>query len=204
MKVSLDLHDWSVVNNRMDLLLKLKERFSGFKVSLFTVPVDTKQDWGPYLIREETLKKVIWPNLDWIQIIPHGYRHNGAELRRSDYGEFKRLLPDIQAAFDNDRLPYVKGFCAPHWAWSPGVVKVLDEEGWWGAIDPRHSNALAPRKIYRYSHALDTLFSGDIEILKLHGHVYGTRNDLGRCFWNILNVPLAAEWHFVTDFLEDR
>lgn len=201
MKVCLGLHDFSVVNNRLDLLLKLKDRFPGFKVSLFTVPVDEKRDWGPWLIRDDFLKQIKY-HLDWMQIIPHGFRHAGSEIRNCDYGEFKRLMTAIGEAFDLDGLPYEKGFCAPHWQWSDGAVKALDEAGWWGAVDPRQP-MLFTKRFFRHSHSLDTLFSGDIEVLKLYGHIYGTRNDLGRCMWNLFNVPASAEWCFVTDFLEE-
>jgi MoxR-like ATPase len=53
MKVCLTLDDFSIVNNRLDVLLKLKKHFPDFKVSLFTVPKDEKQDWGAYQIRRE-------------------------------------------------------------------------------------------------------------------------------------------------------
>src|SRR5512135_2846912 len=114
MKVSLDLHDFSVVNNRMDLLFRLKERYPNFKVSLFTIPVDDRRDWGPYLLRPDYLR-LVKENLGWMQLIPHGYAHNGWEMRNCDYREFLRFLPEIEKAFKGDGLPYEKGFCAPHW-----------------------------------------------------------------------------------------
>lgn len=203
MKICLDLHDFSVLNNRLDLLLKLKERFPNFKVSLFTVPVDAKSDFGQFLIRDEILKEVK-QNLDWIQIIPHGLTHNSQEMRNCDYKTFKNeIMPAIKKSFERDGLPFVNGFCAPHWKWSADVVKVLDEEGWWGAIDKNQPNMLSPKKFYRYSHNIDEEFP-EAEVLKLHGHLYGTRNDLGKCFNNLLKLPRSAEWHFVTDFLESH
>ena len=198
MKICLDLHDWSVVNNRFDLLFKLKKYFPDLKVSLFTVPIDTRTDWGAYQNRGEFLK-TLKENLDWIQLIPHGLTHNGSEMRDCDYKTFKTIMVTIKDAFDRDGLPFEKGFCAPHWRWSEGVVKALDEEGWWGSIDPRQ-NMLSPKKFYRYSQAIDKpIVDAD---LKLHGHIYGTANDLGLCFDNLLNIPPSAEWHFITDFLE--
>jgi hypothetical protein len=202
MKVVLGLDDFSPVNSRLDLLFKLKDRFPGFKVSMFTVPVDIKTDWGISLIRGELLEK-IKENLNWIQIIPHGLTHEGSEMKRCDYRTFKyEIMPRIKQAFDKDKLPFVKGFKAPHWRWTEGVVKALDEEGWFGAIDRRQQEMLSPKKFYKYSHCLDELFSGDI--LKLHGHIYGTSNDLGKCFNSLISLPLDTEWNFVTDFLEDK
>jgi hypothetical protein len=187
----------------MDLLLKLKEHFPSFKVSLFTVPIDEKKDWGPYTLREDYLK-LIKENLDWMQIIPHGYIHNGSEMKRMEYGEFKHIvLPAIMDAFKKDGLPYEHGFKPPHWRWNEGVVRALDEIGWWGAVDPRQPRMECPKKFYKHNCSIDDI-DYSLDILKLHGHVYGTRNDLGKCFDNLLKIPKSATWHFVTEFLEDK
>ena len=201
MKACLDLHDFSVVNNRLLWLLTLKKQFPNFKVSLFTVPVDSPADWGPYTIRQtflEELKK----NLDWIQIIPHGLTHDKSECKSKSVPAFKKMLEDIDKEFKKDGLPYEKGFCAPHWRWSKGVVEVLDELGWWGAVDRRQPEMLCPKKFYQYSYCLDEELPFD-EDLKLHGHIFGTPNDLGKNFDKIMGLPSDTEWHFVTDFLEE-
>ncbi len=203
MKICLDLHDWSLSHNRLDLIFELKRRFPNFKVSLFTIPNDIKSDYGSYLIKEEIVNRVR-ENLDWIQLIPHGLNHNGREMARCDYPTFKdQIIPAIEEAFGKNKLRFEKGFCAPHWKWSEGVVQALDWLGWWGAIDKRQPNMLSTKRFYRYSHCIDEEFPLDTETLKLHGHVYGTRNDLGRCMKNLLKLPISAKWHFVTDFLED-
>ena len=58
-KVSLDLHDFSILNNRMDLLFQLKEFFPNFKVSMFTIPWDYRQEKNSSqrVYRDEALKK---------------------------------------------------------------------------------------------------------------------------------------------------
>ena len=113
-RVCLDLHDWSLTHNRLDLLFRLRESFPTFKVSLFTVPVDKVEDWGSFLIRKDTLEIV--KGLDWVQLIPHGLYHTGSEMRKCSYETFKNtILPSIEGAFDSTGLPYEKGFCAPHW-----------------------------------------------------------------------------------------
>lgn len=201
MRACLDLHDWSVVNNRLYLLYKLRDYFPSFKISLFTVPVDKKEDWGAYLARKDYLAE-IKENLDWIQIIPHGWKHDGSEIKNCNYESFYSMLLDIKDVFDREGLPFVKGFCAPHWRWNSHVTRVLDDEGWWGSVDPRQPNMPCPKKFYRYSHPIDMPLHGDV--LKLHGHVYGTSNDLGRCMDNLLTLPKDTEWRFVTDFIEEK
>lgn len=200
MKVVLDLHDFSVANNRLDLLLKLKEHFPNFKVSMFTVPYEKKEDWGPTLIHDENLKE-IKKHLGWIQIIPHGLHHDGREARNWDYEIFKhKIFPEIIAGLS--ALPFEKGFCAPHWDWNSGVVKYLDEIGWWGAV-LREDKMLKTKRFYRYTHLLNEPFwESDLPVLKLHGHVYGTKNDIGLCFNNLLKLPKDTTFEYVTNHIE--
>jgi len=204
MKICLDLHDFSIVNNRLDFLLKLKEQFPKFKVSLFTVPIDRKDCWGLYTIRHKLLKEVK-KHLDWIQIIPHGVHHTYNEMKYIDYKTFKyETLLKIEEAFVEDGLPYERGFCAPYWRWNEDIVKVLNDEGWWGAVDPRQPNMPTPKKFYRYSYCIDEVFP-IYNGMKLHGHIYGTKNDLGRCIDNLFGlITHDIEWGFVTDFIEEK
>lgn len=204
MKVVLGLDDFSPVNSRLDLLLKLKDRFPGFKVSMFTVPIDVKTDWGIYLIRNELIQK-IKQNLDWIQIIPHGLTHDGSEMKRMDCETFKReIMPRIKQNFDKDGLPFVYGFKAPHWRWTEGVVKALDDLGWWGAVDRRQPEMITPKRFYRYNTLLNEEYDLSLPVLKLHGHIYGTPNDIGKCFDKLYNLPKETEWDFVTNYIEEQ
>lgn len=204
MKVALNLDDFSVVNNRLDLLLKLKEHFPNFKVSMFTIPFDEPKDFGPYRNRKRYLKE-IKKHLDWIQIIPHGFLHDSSrEMKDMSYDVFLDVLINIKAVFDYDGLPFVKGFKAPHWNWSEGVIKALDDVGWWGAV-LRDKPTPSTKRFYKYTHTIDEFFwESDLEVLKLHGHIYGTKNDFEANFSNLLKLPLSTQWHFVTDYLEEK
>lgn len=204
MKVVLNLDDFTPVQNRFDLLYRLKDYFPDFKVSMFTIPIDKKMDYGPYCIRPQLLEEVK-RNLDWLQIIPHGLTHSSSwELREMSYEDFKfKTLPSVIRSFELDGLPFVKGFKAPHWKWSEGVVKVLDEEGWWGAV-LREGGMPTPKRSYVYTHLLNEPFwESDVEVLKLHGHMYGTKNDLGLCFDNLLKLPRETQFSYVTDFIDE-
>jgi len=201
MKACLDLHDFSVVNNRLLWLLSLKSYFINFKVSLFTVPLDEEKDWGPFLLKDDFLTE-IKKNLDWIQLIPHGLYHTGSEMNNCNYHTFKdKIIPEIKDVFENKGLPYEKGFCAPHWRWTDGVVKVLDESGWWGAVD-RDKKMSYTKRFYKYNFLLNEPFWESKGDLKLHGHIYGTKNDVGKCFDNLLKLPKDTEWVFASDCLE--
>lgn len=204
MKLSLDLHDFSVLNNRLDLLLELKEHIPELKVSMFTIPLHVAKEMTTEgrLLRESELKKVK-DNLDWIQIIPHGLTHMPYEFMKADRWTMKMTLEAIDEAFKKDGLPYEKGFCAPYWLWNQDVVDVLDENGWWGAIDRNQPEMLKTKKYYVYSHSIDEPFwTLGSDTLNLHGHIDLTSpNDIEACLLNLMKVP-KGEWHFVTDFLK--
>lgn len=208
MRISLDLHDFSVLNNRLDLLLKIKEHYPNFKVSMFTIPYDyvSESSVEGRTMREKTLK-AIKDNLDWIQIIPHGLTHMPREFENCDKETFRLALASIDEAFKKDDLPYEKGFCAPYWLWNQDVVDVLDERGWWGAIDRNQPTMLRTKKTYTYSHSIDQPFWGanNIDVMKLHGHIDGqSKNDLENNFIKLFRLPSNVEWHFVTDFLTEN
>lgn len=207
MKISCEFHDWSVLNNRLDLLYKIKEHYPNFKVSMFTIPFDSRFELDTQKIYRKQALKEIKKNLDWIQIIPHGLTHIDREMENCDYELFKKsVMPSIKEVFDRDELPFEKGFCAPYWLWNEDVVRALDEEGWWGAIDRNQPDMLSTKKFYKYSHSLEEPFwLSTNEIVKLHGHIDGTSaNDIERCITNMMKIPVDAEWHFITDFLEER
>lgn len=202
MNVCLALHDFSVVNNRFDLLLNLKNHFDDFRISLFTVASDTEQDWGASLERKDFLQ-VLHRNLDWIQIIPHALSHNGSETHQITEKAFEFYLDSIEKHFERDRIPYEKGFVPPHWRWNENVVNVLNKRGWWGAVD-RDKDMPYTNKYYRYNFLLNEDFLLEkIDDLKLHGHVYGTKNSIGRCINNVLSLPKDTKFKFVTDYLEE-
>lgn len=205
MKVALDLHDFNIVTPRLEPLLKLKEYFPKFKVSLFTIPSPRRCDYGPFLVREETCEE-IKNHLDWMQIIPHGLTHESShEMEHYDYKSFmQEVVPKIMDEFRANDLPFVRGFCAPHWRWSEGVVKALDEMGWWGAV-LREDKMLVTKRFYRYNFLLNEPFwESKEEVLKLHGHTYGTKNDVVRCMNNLLKLPKDTEFVYITDFIETK
>lgn len=208
MKVSLDLHDFSVLNNHIDTLLKVKEHYPNFKVSMFTIPFDAVREISTQgrLVREKQLS-LVKENLDWIQIIPHGLAHIPKEFEKCDRWTTKMTLQAIDEAFSKDGLPYERGFCAPYWLWNQEVVDVLNEEGWWGAVDRNQPSMNCTNSFYKYSHSLEEPFwlARDVNVMKLHGHMdRPSLNALEDCVLNLLKLPQDAEWHFVTDFLEKK
>jgi len=208
MIVTLSLDDFSPINSRMDLLYKLKEHFdSNFKVSLFTVPIEIgvdTDDWGfPLAVQE--LQREVRSNLDWMQIIPHGLYHRGREMKNYTYGDTVEYMKKVEDIFNGLRFRFERGLKSPHWSWNKEVVRALNDNGWWGAIDPRQPNMPCPKKFYKYNYSIDQPFwESKEEVLKLHGHIFGTRNDLGKCFNNLLKLPKDTIFKYVTDFISEK
>lgn len=208
MKYVLDFDDWSILHNRLDLLLKLRESYPKLKVSLFTIPYDAvyENDVSAKLLRKDTLKQVK-ANLDWMELIPHGLVHFPREFENCTYDTMKNhVIPAIDEAFSRDKLPYVKGFKAPYWLWNEEVVKALDDAGWWGAIDKKQ-DMIKTKRFYTYSHRIDEPYykAIGVDIIKLHGHITNdSKNSIERCFFNLFKMDPKAEFKFASEMLEEK
>jgi hypothetical protein len=202
--IVLDFDDFSVANPKMAHLLTLKQFYPNLKVSLFTIPYDIEYESQiNYRRREFNLKK-IRQNLDWIEIIPHGLVHTHREMEYTGYGSMKKfIMPQIDRCFKRDGLPYVKGFKAPQWKWSPSVVKALDDGGWFGASNKNEPDMLQTKKCYVYTHNLDQLWwESESDFLGLHGHITNEMQDsLERCYNNLLKIPKDAKFKFISEVI---
>lgn len=203
--ISLDLHDFSVIRSRMDLLLELKEHYPKLKVSMFTIPYDYEMEMSQLNLNRHRMLKTIHENLDWIQIIPHGLMHIPREFENCDRHTMKLAMKGIKEAFDKDGLHYINGFCAPQWLWNEQIIKVLDDAGWWGAVDKNQPDMLKTKRYYQYTHSIDEPFwEAKEDILNLHGHMtLPSQNNLEDCFLNLMKMPRDVEFKYVTEFIQE-
>lgn len=203
MKISLDIDDPSLLNFGWDWWLRLREHYPELKLSVFYIPFDPHAETSQLRLERDSAVKKLKENLDWIRLYPHGLTHMPRELANCDYYTMRDLvLPAIDEAFKKDDLPYVKGFKAPYWLWSNGVIRALNEAGWWGAIDRNQPEMLTTAKFYSYSHSIDEPFWEAEGDLKLHGHLDGqSSNDIEKCFINLLKMPQDAEFVFIDEFV---
>lgn len=205
-KVILDLDDFSVLRNRMDLLTTLKDHYPNFKVSMFTIPFDAEYETS--MLRIERDKALTWihNNLDWIEIIPHGLTHIPREFEAPDKETVEMAFEAIQDTFENDGLPYVNGFKAPQWLWNKEVVDWLDENNWWGAVDRNQPEMLTPKRHYVYDYSIhEPFWESDKEVLKLHGHMsLPSENNLEDCITNLFKLPNDVEFEFVSQHLNEK
>jgi hypothetical protein len=207
MKVCLEFDDFSVLNNRLDLLLKLKESYPKMKITMFTIPCDVayEQDVSARIMREKTLA-LVKKQLDWLEIVPHGLVHMPREFEKCDYDTMKLSMKAIDEAFSKDGIPYVKGFKAPFWLWNNDVVRALNDEGWWGAVDRQQQWMPCTKRYYVYNYKIDEPYflAKGVDILKLHGHITPADNGIERCFVNLFKIPTDAKFVFASECLEDN
>jgi hypothetical protein len=206
-QICLDFDDWSVLNNRLDLFVKLKESYPKLKVSLFTIPYDYsyEMDVSGRIMRENTIKE-IKKHLSWMEFVPHGLMHLEREFEKCSYETMKNnIFPAIDECFKRDNLPYVKGFKAPYWLWNDGVVKALDEAGWWGAIDRNQVYIKPTKKFYVYTHNIfEPFWDSTLDVLKLHGHMTNKMPDnIEKNFVNLFKMPADAEFKFASEMLNE-
>jgi len=205
--ISLDLHDFSILRNRFDLLTVLKEHYPDMKVSLFTIPYDYSLEMSDMLRigKAEALRR-IEENKDWLEFIPHGLTHFPREFEKADRDTMiayvNNVIPEmVKTGFPEERI--VKGFCAPMWLWNQDVIDVLDESGWWGAIDRNQPDMLRPKRYYTYTHSIDEPYwLSNQSLIKLHGHMSKpSPNNLEDCLLKLLKMPMKAEWKFVSELV---
>lgn len=204
--IVLDFDDFSVLRSRIDLLRTIKDYYPNFKVSMFTIPFDYEIEMSSKRLMRDMCLDFIHKNLDWIQIIPHGLTHIPNEFLNCDRETMQMSLKAIDEAFKKDGLPYEKGFKAPYWLWNQDVVDVLDENGWWGAIDPNQPKMARTKKYYEYKWSIADPFWEDkvSNPLKLHGHMSPpSDNDIESCLLNIFKLPSDTKFGYVTDYLNE-
>lgn len=144
-------HSW----NAWEDLVKLREMFPKFKVTLFTIPGET------------TLEDALfWSSHDWVELAVHGFSHrlekevSPWECDQWTYEEAISFLSFMEHFYPKGT--YVKGFKAPGWKISDGLLKALKDFDWWVA-DQDYNNKRRPTGLkYRLLQDADTV----------HGHTW--------------------------------
>jgi hypothetical protein len=193
MKITLTLHDFSKYNTRFDLLDRLKDLYPNFKVTMFTIPDDFKH--------KDNINELngIRQRLEWIQIVPHGLKHNSSEAKRWTYEQFRYVvIPEIDKIFKREGLPYQRGFVSPHWDTCKDVAQVLTDLDWFQAISPKRKDQPHAKRFYIHDYTINEDFPLDRD-LKLQGHLNSTSPDnLELCFNNLTRLPKETQWCFVS------
>lgn len=178
-KLIVDADDFSEQNHRLDLLLELKARIPGFRITLFTIPGLS----SPAFVQSVRTK------YDWIDLAAHGKFHaTNYECLHWTCKQSREYLDWIEAVYGD---LFTKGFRAPGWQVSDGLYQALDERGWWCA-DQAYNNARRIPGLRAY-----ILDSPE----KLHFHIGGTMdNELGKHMDALVELR-DREFQFVKDVM---
>jgi len=198
---SLDFHDYSPLNSNLGLLEDIHDHYPNCKITLFTVPWEIR--WGEqtlitlpkYKPFVEATKKAV--KQGWIEIGIHGLTHAPGEFlinKRddlSDYQYFKYRLMAAQRIFERVKLPYVKLFVAPFWQLHPQAKKAVESLGF-RVVEEKDSNW-----------NIKDHYPKNKKIVKGHGHIQATcGNGLEESLPRILEIPVNAEWKFLSEILK--
>lgn len=212
-RVSLDFHDLSLGNTNMYYVEKLREQYPDFKVSMFYIPVDSNYQIMPEM--QEESKKLIQKAVreGWMELIPHGLTHVFKEFEKVDAKTMELVLKAYEEHFKELELPYVKGFCPPHWIISKEAIKVLDDHGWWLAVDRNQPDMPRAKKSYEYNWDIANPFPDEArgiyeehpaDIVMGHGHIsLPSRNSITETFINLTRIPAEYKWVFVSEVMND-
>lgn len=146
---TIDLDDFSLMNNRLDLLWQLKAMRPDFKMTAFAVPaLGTSEFW-------ESVPT-------WIELAVHGWKHpTPRECEEWDYHTMDKYMRRVHPRF-------VHGFKAPGWQISDSSYRWLQRHGWWVADqdynDSRRPEDLAVYKVTGWhGHIQDVCGNGLVE-----------------------------------------
>lgn len=117
--VAMDMDDFYIdPANGMNWLFWLKGKYPNFKITLFTIPFRSNNQW----LRE--VKK-----LDWIELALHGFQHDEEETFSLDVSRMDEYLKE----FERTGL-YTKGFKGANWKVSWKLLDLLAKRGYWLAV----------------------------------------------------------------------
>jgi len=173
--IILDLDDFCEDNNGLDMLFQLRAKVPGFKVNLFTIPGRCSYPFFA-AVRE----------IDWIDMIPHGYKHpHSRECEHWTYSESREYLEYVSY------MGFTKGFKAPGWQISDGMYEALVEFNFWVA-DQAYNNHRRPPELRAYILDAPNKVHGHI------GHMGGhNANALELIYGDLLK--LRSEFKFIKD-----
>lgn len=149
-----DMDDQCNAWDALPYLLAIKEKYSKFKVTLFTIPGDSTV---PHLLE---LKKH-----DWIELALHGwnhridYIHNPTEMKTWDYEKTIQYFNFIETFYPGI---FATGFKAPGWQISDDTYRAALERGYW-VMDQHYNDNRRPTDLPVYC-----VGSGE----NIHGHTW--------------------------------
>ena len=165
-----DTDDFSEQNHRLDLLTELHAANPMFKMTAFTVPAWSSEDWLNQLP-------------EWIEVAGHGWDHGGPDCPdpyEASQWTYEEAI-DVMLALPGR---FVDGWKSPGWMTSEGTYQAVEELGWWCADHPENDR-LRPDGIRVHVHG-----TGD----HVHTHVQNVcGNGLEELFPRLLGLVTEAD-----------
>lgn len=190
-KVVIDFDDLATGNDRLDILLKLKERDPGFKVTLFAIPARC----------DDVLLKRYDTEKGWIQLGVHGFRHSRHEALGWMQDEAEDKLERAMRIY-----PFAPIFKAPNWTMTDEVYAACIRKGFGIAdhlentgIDRDTGDSIIPigTPVYIYN-----LHLRHDSYIRLHGHIQNwNHTGLEDNYEQWSGPEVGSDYLFVTEAL---
>jgi SAM-dependent methyltransferase len=167
-------NDWQI----MDYLFVLKEKYPGFKVTLFTISSRISID------HLSTAKK-----MGWIELPVHGFNHSPKEMLTLSKINIAKGFSEI------DFSMFARGFRAPYWLMTEQCIECCNEFKMWVAIHHTKNNPAWKNLCeYGYYYPIDR---DDFECW--YAHTYNVKDELP----NLLEKwPSDQQFVFVSEALQ--
>lgn len=183
-RVVMDFDDLADGNDRFDVLMRLKVRDPGFKVTLFAIPNRCS----------DGLLSMYDVCRDWIQLGIHGFRHSRHEALGWMQDEAEDKLQRAMAIY-----PFAPIFKAPNWQMTDEVYAACKARNI-SVADHLSNVAIIPKEmpVYIYNIRLR-----DDPYTRIHGHIQdwthtGT-DGLEEAYEKWCSPEVGSEYLFVTD-----
>jgi len=196
-----DFDDFRETESALDLLFRLKARWPGFKVTLFTIPMQCSRSF---------LNAV--SKLDWVQMAVHGWEHKRCECENWDFDTALTYLKTVEEWKNDDgKNIFVRGFKAPNWRLKQPTVEALAARGgYWLADNPDPASnphdVVVPDDLKRYFFSSNDIHPGvnASRFHREHGHIgcLDCHNDIRQIFHHLVEkYPEDQEFAFIDDVI---
>ena len=193
-KIVFDLDDFCNENNVLPDLKYLRQYvLPNLKVNLFTIPKKTSQS----LLKEAH-------DTGWIRLVPHGFRHNdNYECAQTSKIFAKKRLKKINLQY------FTRGFKAPGWQISGGMMAALADMDWWVAVqwsdDRMFGNVNGPYQPAVIKGLKYYALNESPGYKVIHGHCQEVcGNGLKELWGELIGLPRDSEFEFIDNIVKTK
>lgn len=198
-----DFDDFRQDENALDYLFRMKARWPGFKVTLFTIPMQCSRSF---------LNEV--SKLDWIQLAVHGWEHKLCECEKWNFDTARTYLATVEEWMNDHGNPvFVRGFKAPNWRLNQATVDAIVSRGtYWLADNPDPASnplgVVVPDSLPRYFFSSNDISPGinASRYHREHGHIgcLDCHNDIRQTFHHLMDkYPEDQQFAFIDEVMKN-